>query len=150
IQVYSAAPHDMVAAQAALAAAHDLAQSLNGATDAVQRLRQEADAEIASTVNRLNTLLAHFETVNAAIVSGTRTGADVTDHLDNRDRLLLAISEEVGIRTLVRSDYDMVIFTDSGVTLFETKARAITFEPTLVFAAATTGNAVFADGVQIT
>lgn len=150
IQIYSAAPHDTVAAQSAIAAARNLADALNSATETVQRLRQEADAEIASSVSRLNELLAQFETVNAAIVNGTRSGADITDHLDHRDRLLLAISEEVGIRTMVRSDNDMVIFTDSGVTLFETKPRAITFEPTLVYTAGTTGYAVFADGVQIT
>jgi flagellar hook-associated protein 1 FlgK len=150
IQIYSAAPHDTVAAQSAIAAARDLTHALNSATDTVQRLRQEADAEIASTVSRLNGLLAQFETVNTAIVNGTRSGADITDHLDHRDRLLLAISEEVGIRTMMRSDNDMVIFTDSGVTLFETKARAITFEPTLIYTASTTGHPVFADGVQIT
>jgi len=150
IQIYSAAPHDTVAAQSAIAAARDLTHALNSATDTVQRLRQEADAEIGSTVSRLNGLLAQFETVNTAIVNGTRSGADITDHLDHRDRLLLAISEEVGIRTMMRSDNDMVIFTDSGVTLFETKARAITFEPTLIYTASTTGHPVFADGVQIT
>ena len=150
IQLYSSAPHDAVAAQSAVGAAADVARALNSATDTVQALRQRADADIASTVNRLNGLLAQFETVNTAIVNGTRTGADVTDYLDNRDRLLVAISEEVGIRTVVRADNDMAVFTDSGVTLFETKARALTFEPTLIYTAATTGNAVFADGVQIT
>src|SRR5690606_20871166 len=35
-------------------------------------------------------------------------------------------------------------------TLFETKARAITFEPTLIYTASTTGYPVFAAGVQIT
>ncbi len=150
IQLYSAAPHDVVAARSAVAAAGDVAQALNSATDTVQALRQNADADIASTVNRLNDLLAQFEAVNRATVDGTRAGADVTDYLDNRDRLLVAISEEVGIRTVVRADNDMAIFTDSGVTLFETKARAITFAPTLIYTAATVGNAVFADGVQIT
>lgn len=150
VQIYSATPHDMVAAQSAVAAAKDLVYALNSATQTVQGLRQEADAEIASAVNRLNTLLVQFDTVNSAIVDGTRAGADVTDHLDNRDRLLLSISDEVGIRTMTRSDNDMVIFTDSGVTLFETRPRAITFDPTLIYSAATAGNAVFADGVQIT
>ena len=150
IQIYSATPHDTVVAQSAVATARDLARALNSATETVQGLRQEADAEIASAANRVNGLLAQFEMVNAAIVDGSRSGADVTDHLDNRDRLLLAISDEIGIRSVLRSDNDMVLFTDSGVTLFETKPRAITFEPTHIYSATTTGNAVFADGVQIT
>lgn len=150
IQIYSATPHDIVAAQSAIAAAQDLTRALNSATETVQTLRQQADAEIASAVGRLNALLAQFETVNGAIVDGSRAGADVTDYLDNRDRLLLAISDEVGIRTMVRSDNDLVVFTESGVTLFETKPRAIAFDATLIYSATTSGNAVFADGVQIT
>lgn len=149
LQLYASVPHDTVAAQSAVAAARDLAQSLNSATELVQDLRLQADREIASSVERLNTLLAQFETVNTAIVNGTRSGADVTDYLDQRDRLLLQISEEIGIRTISRADGDMVIQTDSGITLFETRAREIVFDPTLLYSAATVGNAVFADGVQV-
>src|SRR5690606_34145529 len=67
-QIYSATPHDIIAAQSAIAAAHDLARALNSATETVQGLRQQADAEIASAVGHVNSLLAQFETVNAAIV----------------------------------------------------------------------------------
>jgi flagellar hook-associated protein 1 FlgK len=42
-----------------------------------------------------------------------------------------------------------VVFTDSGVTLFETRARAVTFTPTLIYSASTTGNSVYVDGVPI-
>ena len=150
LQLYSAAPHDPVAAQSAVAAARDVAQSLNSATETVQGLRERADGEMASAVDRLNGLLAQFETVNTAIVNGTRAGADVTDYLDNRDRLLQAISQEVGIRTVMRADNDMAVFTDSGVTLFDKKARTLSFEPTLIYAPDTIGNPVYADGVQIT
>lgn len=150
IQLYASAPHNAVAAQSAIAAAWDLANALNSATELVQELRQEADREIASSVERLNTLLAQFEEVNTAIINGNRTGADITDHLDNRDRLLVAISEEIGIRTITRTDGDMVIFTESGVTLFETRAREIKFEPTLAYSANVVGEAIYVDGVQIT
>lgn len=150
IQLYSSVPHDTVAAQSAVAAAGDVVRGLNSATQTAQSVRQQADADMASSVDRLNQLLAQFETVNKAIVDGTRSGADVTDDLDTRDRLLLSISEEVGIRTAIRSDNDMAIYTDSGVTLFETKARAVTFEPTLLYTPGTVGNAVFIDGVQVT
>jgi flagellar hook-associated protein 1 FlgK len=43
-----------------------------------------------------------------------------------------------------------VIFTDSGVTLFETRARAVTFQPTPGYDASTPGNAVYVDGVPVT
>ncbi|MCZ7594036.1 MAG: flagellar hook-associated protein FlgK [Hyphomicrobium sp.] len=150
IQQYAAAPASTAHAQSAVATARDLATALNSATDLVQNVRAQADADIAGAVENLNTLLSRFETVNAEIVKGTRSGADVTDYLDQRDQILKEISGEIGIRTFTRADNDMAIYTDSGVTLFDVSARAITFQPTSIYSAATTGNAVYADGVPIT
>jgi flagellar hook-associated protein 1 len=150
IQQYTDAPNDAVLAQTAVNAARDLATSLNDATDVVQSVRAQADAEIASSVGKLNSLLSRFETLNAEIVKGTRVGADVTDYADQRDQILQEISQEVGIKTQTRANNDMAIYTDSGVTLFDQTARAITFQPTLAYVATTTGNAVYADGVPIT
>jgi flagellar hook-associated protein 1 FlgK len=149
IQQYAAAPQDPLRAQSAVAAAHNLADTLNGATQTVQDVRAQADAGISDSVNRLNTLLARFETINTEIVKGTRIGADVTDYLDQRDGLLAGLSEEVGIRAVERANGDMAVFTDSSVTLFDVKARPVTFDRTMFYTAGTTGNAVFIDGVPI-
>lgn len=150
IQRYSAAPENLATAQAAVAAARDMASTLNSATDVVQQVRAQADVDIAGSVDQLNTLLSRFATVNTEIVKGTRSGKDVTDYLDQRDQILRQISEEVGIKTISRGDNDMAIYTDSGVTLFDVTARSISFQPTAVYSAGTTGNAVYADGVPIT
>jgi flagellar hook-associated protein 1 FlgK len=149
IQQYAAAPHDPLRAQSAVAAAQNLADSLNSATQTVQNARAQADAGMADSVTRLNTLLARFETLNTEIVKGTRSGADVTDYLDQRDQVLASIAEEVGIRTISRANGDMAVFTDSGVTLFDVKARTVTFDRTLIYTPGTTGNAVSVDGVPI-
>ena len=108
---------------------------------------QQADADIAGSVDRVNTLLAQFETVNAEIVKGTRQGADVTDYLDQRDQILAGIAEEVGVRTVTRADNDMAVYTDSGVTLFDVRPRTVSFDRTLLFMPTTSGNAVYVDGV---
>jgi flagellar hook-associated protein 1 len=149
IQQYASAPHDPIRAQSAVAAAQSLAVSLNDATTAVQNERAQADAGIADSVDRLNTLLERFEVLNNEIIKGTRIGADVTDYLDQRDGLLAEMSEDIGIRTMVRSNNDMAVFTDSGVTLFDVKARSLTFERTLFYTPTSMGNAVYADGVPI-
>ena len=47
----------------------------------------------------------------------------MTDDLDQRDQILASISEEIGIRTVTRANNDMAIYTDSGVTLFDTSVR---------------------------
>jgi flagellar hook-associated protein 1 FlgK len=150
IQVYAAAPQNAVAARSAVAAASDLAQGLNDATRVVQGVRTQADADMADAVDQLNTLLARFAAVNTEIVKASRSGADITDHLDQRDQLLASIAEQVGIKTISRADNDMAIFTDSGVTLFDVGARSVSFDRTLLFTPGVTGNAVYVDGVPIT
>ena len=122
----------------------------NDATQNVQGVRAQADADMAAGVDKLNGLLAQFGSTNAAIVNGTRQDTDVTDYLDQRDQLLAAISEQVGVRTVTRSDNDMAIYTDSGVTLFDTRARAVTFDKTPIYTPASVGKPVYVDGVPIT
>ena len=48
------------------------------------------------------------------------------------------MSEEVGIRTVARQNGDMAVFTDSGVTLFDVSARAVTFDRTMLYSPGTT------------
>ena len=149
IQQYAAAPQDPIRAQSAIAAAQNLAVSLNDATRTVQDVRSQADAGMGDSVNSLNTLLARFEAINTEIVKGTRKGTDVTDLLDERDGLLASISEEISIRTVARDNGDLAVYTDSGVTLFDVSARAVTFDRTMLYTPGATGNAVYIDGVPI-
>lgn len=150
LQTFAEAPDDDVRAQAAVASARTLANSLNGAADTVQQVRAQADAAIGDSVDRVNALLAEFEEVNRAVVNGTHAGADVTDQLDQRDRLLASLSEEIGIRTVSRPGNDMAIYTDSGVTLFDQIPRQMSFQQTSIYDAGTVGHVVYADGVPIT
>jgi flagellar hook-associated protein 1 len=150
IQQYATAPDDPILAQSVLNSAGSMASALNTATTLVSQAREQADADIAGSVSRINAMLADFEKINSEIVNGTFAGADVTDNLDARDKILAKLSEEIGIRVVTRANNDAVIYTDGGVTLFETRARAVTFQPTTSFSAATTGNAVYVDGVPVT
>lgn len=150
LQQYSSTPSDRNAANAAVGSAKDLVNALHDATAEVQRVRGQADADIAASVANLNSLLAQFQNLNTSIVTGTAAGRDVTDSLDQRDNLLTQISSEIGIRTLTRSNNDTVIYTDGGATLFETTARTVSFGSTSTFSASTSGNPVYVDGVQAT
>jgi flagellar hook-associated protein 1 FlgK len=149
IQQYAAMPDNSTMARAVLGGAHDVAEALRSATGVVQATRQQADADMATSVGRVNELLARLETLNSEIVRGTNTGADVTGKLDARDKILSEVSEQIGIRVVGRADNDIALYTDSGVTLFETTARSVTFKPTQTYGPTTTGNAVFVDGVPV-
>lgn len=150
LQQYATAPDNTTLAQAAVTAAKNVASALNDAARTVQSVRAEADSDMASSVSTINQLLAQFETVNTSIIKGTIAGSDITDYLDLRDTILSRLSQEVGVTVATRANNDMVIYTDSGVTLFETSARTVAFDPTFAYTAGTTGNAVYIDGVPVT
>lgn len=150
IQQYSVQPHNELAGQAAVRAAQDVAYRLNSASDLVQDVRRQADTDMVAAVGRINTLLQKFDTVNTQIVRGTQSGADVTDYMDTRDQILNDLSTEIGIRTVVRGDNDMAIFTDSGITMFDRSARTVTIDPSLSLGPGSVGNPVVIDGVPVT
>ncbi|GGA97985.1 flagellar hook protein FlgK [Brucella endophytica] len=149
LQTYATQPGQGTTGDMAVNKAVQLAQALNEGTTQIQQLRADADQDIATSVDGINQLLARFEEVNGKIVNGTRSGADVSDYLDQRDAILKDLSGEIGITTMTRSDNDMVIFADNGVTLFEKTARQVSFEPTPGFAPGTSGNNVYVDGVPL-
>ncbi|MBN8911410.1 MAG: flagellar hook-associated protein FlgK [Rhizobiales bacterium] len=150
LQSYSAQPHSQLAAEAAVRSARNLATGLNTAAATVQSVRNDADTGIQASVDRVNALLDQFKTVNQEIVKGTISGRDVTDYLDQRDQILHDLSNEMGIRTVTRDNNDMVIYTDSGVTLFDRSPRKVEFDRTLNPTPGVPGGAVYVDGIPVT
>lgn len=150
LQAAANKPDSLDLARNAVEGARDLADSLSAAAAAVHTVRQQADAGMATAVARINELLVSYETANQTVTRGTALGDDVTDALDDRDRILTQLSEEIGISTVVRAGNDVAIYTDSGVPLFERGARKVSFAPTAGFSAGSTGGAVMVDGVPVT
>ncbi len=150
LQEYSASPGELIRAQSTISAAGDVATGLNTASNLVQDVRSQADQEIAGAVATINALLEQYRAVNQKIIDGTRLGADITDSLDARDRILADLSQEIAIKTVPGNENDLSIYTDSGVTLFQHTARAVTFDAMTSYDATDTGNAVMIDGVPVT
>ena len=150
LQKFANAPDNTTLAQAAVASAKDMATALNQATQTVQSVRESADADMKTSVQNINQLLSRFETVNTAIVKGTISGDDITDYLDQRDSIVSQLSQEVGVTMSIRPNGDAALYADSGVVMFDKTARTVSFAPTNIYTAGTTGNAVYIDGVPVT
>jgi len=149
LQNFASDPNNTILAQDVLQSAKDVTDTLQSGSALIQDVRSTADADMATSVADINSLLGQLEDLNSIIVEGTQSRNDVTDALDARDQVLLSLSEEIGITTLSRADGDVVVYTDSGVTLFETKAREVSFDPTIIYDATTVGGSVFVDGVAV-
>jgi flagellar hook-associated protein 1 FlgK len=149
LQSYGTTPSNENLGENAVEAARQLSKALNEGSAAIQQTRAQLDKDIKTSVAALNDLLSQFEQVNKAIIHATGAGSDASDSLDQRDALLKKISEIVPISTITRSNNDMVVTTASGVTLFEAVPRKVTFQPIQAYSAATTGNAIYVDGVPL-
>ncbi len=150
LQTYSASPSNSSAASAVVSAAQSLAQGLNAASATTQGVRETADQNMVQSVATINSLLSQFQTANTTIINGTASGADISDALDQRNTILQSLSQQIGITTTTSSNGSMSIYTDSGVTLFDTTARSVTMAPTTTYSASTVGAAVYVDGVPVT
>ena len=149
LQLYSSNPSNRNLAESAVESARAVVTSLNQGSREIQAMRADMDRQISTAVDELNTLLGQFEKVNADVINGTRMGRDISDLLDQREKLLKDISEYVSISTIVRGQNDLVLTTSDGATLFETVPRKVTFDSTIAYQAGTTGEPIRIDGVPV-
>ncbi len=150
LQQYAAEPDSAALGAAVVQAAKALATNLNSAAANVATVRAQADSDMAASVKTINGLLSQFKTANDAVVAGTATGADTTDAADTRDGILKQLSSQIGIATTQNPNGGISIYTDSGVTLFETTPRTVSFTPTTTYTSGTVGQAVSVDGIPVT
>ena len=149
LQLYAATPSNQNLGSSVVDAARQVVRSLNDGTNAIQDFRTQADGEISTAVDDLNSLLSQFQDANKAVISATRSGTDASDALDQRDALLKKIADYVPVSTFTRGDNDMVITTKDGTTLFETIPRSVTFTPSSGYTAGTPGNTIYIDNVPV-
>jgi flagellar hook-associated protein 1 FlgK len=149
LQLYATTPSNQNLGASVIDSANQVVRSLNDGTKAIQDFRTQTDGQIATAVDDLNALLSQFQDANKAVISGTRSGTDVSDALDQRDAILKKIAEYVPVSTFTRGDNDMVITTTDGTTLFETVPRSVSFTPSPGYTAGTPGNTIYIDNVPV-
>ena len=151
LTTYEATPSSASVAQAVVTAASSLAQSLNAGATAVQQVREQADAGMASSVSTINSLLNQFAQADSAVVAAQISGGNTSPAENTRDSILTQLSQQVGITTVSNPNGSMSIFTDSGVNLYQSgvvSQLSFTATPTLVSGGS--GNPVTVNGVAIT
>lgn len=113
----------------------DLAGALNTASDSIQRMRQEADGQIAADIDTLNTSLRQVEKLNADITASRNTGNDPSALMDQRQVIIDQISEIVPIRELSRPAGQVALMTTAGEMLVDGPAKQFEFAPSNVVTA---------------
>lgn len=115
---------------AVLGAAQSLTGKLNNVSDGIQTLRQDADAEIATEVGRLNAALEQISELNSQILRAKGSDRDYPALLDNRQKLIDDISALIPIRQLPRDNDTVALYTLNGALLLDIEPATFGFQPT--------------------
>jgi len=110
-------PDDLSSRQVVLARARDLADRFSEAGDALDAVQDGVSAALRVSVSQINALGQNIADVNRRIADLKGLGQPANDLLDERDRLLSRLSEQVQVTRMEASDGTMSVFIGGGQRL---------------------------------
>jgi len=108
--------------------AQELAGALNRLASDVQSLRQEVESKISTSVDDINNQLQSLEKINTRLADQGIDPSSRATLLDQRDRLVGSLSEQLDLRVSYRSDDTVALMTRSGVGVLDGRASIMSFE----------------------
>jgi flagellar hook-associated protein 1 FlgK len=123
-------PEDSARLQAVVDAADRLAGSMNLISTEISTIRVTADREIADKVTEVNDTLSRIAGLNGEIRLHQGSGRDISALLDERQRLIDQVSQNIPIREIPRGNGEIALYSTAGAGLIEgSKAAEIGFTP---------------------
>jgi len=130
----AARPEEPNRLQSAVDAASALSANINAISNGIQDLRSRADAEIAATVDSLNTGLDAVVSLNAQITEASANGRTTAGLEDQRQAVIDDIAQIVPLRQLPRDNGTVALVTTGGAVLLDGRAAHLEFEASRVIA----------------
>lgn len=109
--------------------AKNLISHIGTAASEVQLQREKADDLIEDEVEQLNKALAQVADLNTMVLANMGTGRDASGLLDQRQKIVDAISEIVPLREVQREGGKIALFSMGGAALVDGVAAKIGFNP---------------------
>lgn len=122
-------PEDPTILNETLNQAIDTANKINDFSDLLNQMRNDAQDELAVSVNRVNQLLEMVATINKEIQAATPIGRPIAALQDTRDTAIKELAGLIQISTFTRGDGVLVVQTKQGVQLADQRAEKLTFRP---------------------
>lgn len=148
LQALAANPESASQMLSVLAVAQQTARQLNDMSRDIQQLRFEADREIATSVASINQKLKEIDELNKEIARDQVLGQPTGDLEDKRDIAVNAIAEQIDVNYFVRSNGEMVIFTQAGRTLLNSDPVPLSHTPVSAMSASITHPGTV-DGIDV-
>ncbi|MGL9621896.1 flagellar hook-associated protein FlgK [Bradyrhizobium sp. U531] len=142
-----------------VSALDDVASQLRETSSSIQKLRADADQDIASAIDDVNTDLQQIADLNDQIKQTAATGQSTADLEDQRNTALQDLASRMNINYFTASNGDIQIYTKSGQALVDSSAHAISYTAASNVTASTTYaagssssgfSAITVNGVDIT
>ncbi len=118
LEAVASQPADPSARQELLGRAESLATQIRDATSYMNRVNENINTQVGTTVTQINSYLERIDNVNKQIVAakGTTPGHEPNDLLDQREQLVAELGQLIDVRT-VEQDGRMSITTAGGQML---------------------------------
>jgi len=123
-------PGDSFLQASTLNQAVDTANKINDFADLINTLRNDAQNEIGTTVERVNDILVQIADLNNQIKANTNINRTTALIEDKRDDAIKELSGLIDISFFKRGNGVLVVQTNEGAELASDKYTALTFDPT--------------------
>ncbi|MEZ2146114.1 flagellar hook-associated protein FlgK [Bradyrhizobium sp. DN5] len=142
-----------------VSALDDVASQLRETSSGIQKLRADADQDIASAIDDVNADLGQIADLNAQIKQTAAAGQSTADLEDQRNTALQDLASKMNISYFTASNGDLQIYTNSGQALVDSSAHTISYTAAANVTASTTYtagssssgfSAITVNGVDIT
>ncbi|MFC0240435.1 flagellar hook-associated protein FlgK [Rhodopseudomonas telluris] len=139
----------------AVSALDVVASQLRETSSGIQKLRGNADQDIASAVSSVNDDLTRIADLNTAIRQAAAAGQSTADLEDERNTALQDVSSQMNISYYTAANGDLQISTTSGQALVDSSAHTLSYTPASSVSASTSSSSggfsgIVVNGVDIT
>ncbi|MDE1146217.1 MAG: flagellar hook-associated protein FlgK [Azospirillaceae bacterium] len=128
LQDLSASPESAVAQSQVVQKAQALVQTIHDLSAGVQQMEVQAKSDITQTVKQVNSDLTQIDQLNATIASLKAKNQPTAQFEDQRDATLADLSSLISVRTTVRDNGSIAVFTPTGATLVDGTATQLSYD----------------------
>ncbi|MBR0829968.1 flagellar hook-associated protein FlgK [Bradyrhizobium manausense] len=133
-----------------VSALDDVASQLRETSAGIQKLRSNADQDIASSVDDANEDLQEIADLNAEIKQVAASGQSTADLEDQRNTALQELASKMNVSYFTASNGDLQVYTTSGQALVDSTAHTISYTTAASVTSSTSFSAITVNGVDIT
>jgi flagellar hook-associated protein 1 FlgK len=143
-------PSSVALQSAVVSAVGEVASQLRETSSSIQGLRANANQDISTSVDSVNSDLKQIVDLNAEIKQGAASGQSTADLEDQRNSALQDLSSYMNVSYYTTSSGDLQVFTQSGQALVDSVVHPLSYTKASNVSASTTFSPITVNGIDVT